>query len=299
MPPVAVVTDCCAFYGIDLETQMPGVRRRSGYLDAGGERIALHLFEPAGQIAGTLYMLHGYYDHVGLYRHPIRWCLERNLAVVAWDLPGHGLSTGSRAAIDDFQHYVETVEVVLAATQDLPGPRHCMGQSTGAAVLMEYLLGRRYTRDNAPFTEVVLLAPLVRPAGWQVGRFAYHMLNRVVRSLPRKFLENSENLKFVQFLRDRDPLQHRFLSVEWVGAMRKWMLAFQQHPATDISPLIIQGKKDGTVDWRYNISVLQEKFRDPEIVYLETARHHLVNESESNRAVLFASLARRFALPDR
>ena len=45
---------------------------------------------------GTVLICHGYFDYVGLYRHLIAHVLELGYAVLAYDLPGHGLSSGPR-----------------------------------------------------------------------------------------------------------------------------------------------------------------------------------------------------------
>lgn len=72
-----------------------------GTLQAGGYQIALQAWWPE-QPRATLVLLHGYYDHVGLYRHVIEWALGMGFAVLSFDLPGHGLSSGARASIGDF-----------------------------------------------------------------------------------------------------------------------------------------------------------------------------------------------------
>jgi hypothetical protein len=33
------------------------------------------------------------------------------------------------------------------------------------------------------------------------------------------------------------------------------------------------------VDWVHNLTVLEEKFENPQILYLEQAQHHLANET--------------------
>ena len=56
-----------------------------------GDLYVVQLWAPA-EPQGTLLLLHGYYDHMGLYRHVVDWALSMNFAVLACDLPGHGLS---------------------------------------------------------------------------------------------------------------------------------------------------------------------------------------------------------------
>ena len=61
---------------------------------------------PHGDLGmASLLILHGYYDHVGLYRHVVEWGLRMGFAVLACDLPGHGLSSGARASINEFVEY--------------------------------------------------------------------------------------------------------------------------------------------------------------------------------------------------
>ncbi|RFQ20759.1 alpha/beta hydrolase, partial [Pseudomonas sp. ATCC 13867] len=59
------------------------------------------------------------------------------------------------------------------------------------------------------------------------------------------------------------------------------------------SLLVIQGDADETVDWQYNLRVLEDKFERIECLLLTGARHHLANESETLRRRYFEFLSER------
>lgn len=276
-------------YDIHFTEQVAGLRHHFGAIESGSHRIAAHLWVPADP-AGTAVVVHGYYDHAGLYRHLLRHLIERRLAVLAFDLPGHGLSSGAPATIETFDHYVAAFSACLTALgAHLPRPWSLFGQSTGGAVAMEWLLANGFTSTTVPFARVVLLAPLVRPYAWGVNRVVYEVARRFIRERPRTFTVNAENPEFIRFLRDLDPLQARTLPVQWVTAMVQWRRRFERYPPSDIRPLVIQGHADQTVDWRYNMKVIARLF-EPRILFIPEARHHLVNESAAIRARIFQAI---------
>ncbi len=261
------------FYDLDLG-------QRFFEVDAGGERLAAQVFEPEGEaeVRGSAILVHGYYDHVGLYGHPIRYLLSRSLRVLAYDHQGHGMSTGDRVTIDSFDRYVEGLEAVLdAASGELPPPCHAVAQSMGGAVLMEYLM----QPGADPFDKVVLFAPLVRPKGWRLARLAYLAARPFVRQVARGAPRNTEDADFAAFLK-RDPLQAWVLPVQWVGAMAAWMRRFEGYPRNGRRVLLLQGDRDATVDGPYNVGVVKRLF-DVELLDLPGARHHLVNETAAVR----------------
>lgn len=277
------------YYGLDLASSRAGARSQLGCFELDGLRIVTQLWLPAEPQA-TLVLLHGYYDHMGLYRHVIDWALGMNLAVLACDLPGHGLSAGPRASIDDFATYQHTLLGLLdqAASLDLPQPWHLCGQSTGGGILLDYLL------NGAPRPQpgaTILLAPLVRPRAWGLSKLSYHLLSPFKSAIPRRFSANSSDSDFLHFVQHRDPLQPRSLPTAWVGALAKWIPRIESAPRSKQRPLIVQGESDMTVDWQHNLDVLQDKFDQPEILRLPGARHHLVNESEALRRQYFAFLS--------
>jgi alpha-beta hydrolase superfamily lysophospholipase len=281
--------DYLAFYGIDFAATLRGVEHWFGAVDHYPHRLAAHVWQPSQPI-GTFFVLHGYFDHVGIYRHLIRHLLEARYAVVAFDLPGHGLSTGDPAHIDSFDDYVSAFDRCLCAVDpSRHGRWHVVGQSTGAAIAMEWALANGYTKANAPFGTLTLLAPLVRPANWPTVRFAYYLGRHILRRRVRLFRENSGDPGFLEFLRDLDPLQARTLPMAWINAMVGWMRRFPRHTPSDLQPLVVQGTGDTTVDWRYNLSVIEQLF-DTEIVMLPRARHHLVHEAPAIRSQVFAAL---------
>ncbi len=279
-----------AHYGLDL-SHRGDVRRHLGRFTVHGYELVAQAWYPEQPVA-TLLILHGYYDHMGLYRHVVDWGLQMGFAVLGCDLPGHGLSSGPRASINEFEEYQAVLHGLLqeADALDLPRPRHLLGQSTGAAIVLDYLL-------NAPahpnLGRSILLAPLVRPHGWRGSRLLYEVVRRFVKQIPRRFSDNSGDAAFLRFVRSEDPLQPDVLPTAWVGALSRWIPRIEGAAASVHSPIIVQGEADLTVDWRHNLPVLQEKFDRPDILRLPHARHHLANEREALRREYFAFISER------
>ncbi len=274
------------YYGLDFSAEYPQLQHRLGYLQSGDHRLALQTWVQPGA-AGTVYLVHGYFDHVGLYSHLVRYGLHRGSNVVAFDLPGHGLSTGPRAEINDFAEYRQAMLDVLAATAELPTSRQVIAQSTGGAAVMDFL---QCAGQPEAFDAVVLLAPLVWPHGWRGIHLSYLLLHQFVDAVPRRFAENSQDPGFLEFLRT-DPLQHDRIPTCWVGALRHWLKAFLARPPCDVPVLVVQGDNDGTVDWRRNLPELRKRFPNARIDMLPTGMHHLVNESRPVRERMLATIS--------
>ena len=267
------------------------VNSRLGRFEVGGYEIVTQLWTPENPVA-TLVLMHGFYDHMGLYRHVIEWALELGFAVVSCDLPGHGLSSGSRASITDFAEYQLVLDrlFVEAGILQLPKPWHLCGQSTGGAIVIDHLLNHG---DESPAQgQAILLAPLVRPRGWTWSKISYYLLRAFVKGIDRRFSENSNAPAFLPFLM-ADPLQPRRLPTAWVGALAKWIERIENAPRSRRSPLIVQGESDMTVDWSHNLAVLNDKFDHPQIFMLHEARHHLANELPELRGRFFEFLTQR------
>lgn len=291
----AVVQAYLDFYAINFAQTRAGITHGFGAVEAGGFRIATHYWLPENP-KGTLVVMHGYYDHVGLFGHAIEFGLQQGFAVLAFDLPGHGLSSGEQVAIDAFDHYADVLDVVLAAAHSLlPAPYFAMGQSTGGAVLLNYLWRYDSARPAPLLARIALCAPLILPRGWRYsGRFLYALVHGFIKRMPRGRSRNSHNPDFIRFVDEQDCLQSRTLSVRWVGAMKIWDQQFRRFPPLERSLLVVQGTDDLTVAWRYNLQQIQRALPNARIELIPGAGHQLVNESSDLRAQVFTAINRHF-----
>jgi alpha-beta hydrolase superfamily lysophospholipase len=285
------------FYGLDLHRL--GLATQTAWLvQSHNYDICVQQFKAKNEL-GKVLVLHGYYDHVGLYKYLIRECLELGFSVTAFDLPGHGLSTGERASIDSFDSYQDALVAVMQDVGiDAEHRWSVIGQSTGGAVLIDFLTRNRFDRTSSPFANVVLLAPLVRPVGWLKARVMLTLLRPFVSSIKRAFSENSHDQAFLKFIRTEDPLQHHRLEVDWVSALELWIPDVETRAKVDMAVSIIQGTDDQTVDWRHNVTVLERLFDEMSVYTIDDGRHHLVCESLEYREKVFAHLRRALSIID-
>jgi pimeloyl-ACP methyl ester carboxylesterase len=118
--------------------------------------------------------------------------------VISCDLPGHGLSSGERASIDDFAVYQQALEALFeqARQLELP-PWHLCGQSTGRCDRGRSPAAPR--RAQPADGEVILLAPLVRPRAWGWSKLSYRVLRHFVNGIERRFSENTNDPAFLPF----------------------------------------------------------------------------------------------------
>ncbi|MGC8122016.1 alpha/beta hydrolase [Marinobacter sp. VGCF2001] len=288
----------CRFYGLDLWVEHPEVHYHQGYIEAERHQVMVHYFRlpESASPKGTVFILHGYFDHVGLYTQLIDRCLGAGFDVMAYDQPGHGLSSGTPAAIGSFLEYQAVLSEVMARVSNkIRGPWYAVGQSTGGAILIDYLLSNHHDQKTSAFQKVVLLAPLVRPMGWLGAKILHSLVKPFLSRWKRVFGENSGDTRFLRFLREHDPLQARAVHVDWVSALRQWVPHIESARPVDFPVTVVQGEKDLTVDWQHNLRIIRNKFSLVKERRIPDGRHHLVNEAQDLQATVFNTIIDTFS----
>lgn len=286
------VQDYLDFYRLNFSKSICRQHVIGTFKAAGYELVAQYWLPIDPKPRGTVFFLHGYYDHVGLFSKLIEFFLQQGLAVAAYDQPGHGLSSGEQASINDFAEYVQVLQRCLLLANRFPQPWFGVAQSTGCAVYLHALMKEGI--DN-PFKKIVLLAPLIRPANWGRAVWRYRLVSPFSRKVARNIYQSSHDPDFVRFIQYEDPLQSRFLKTAWVGAMKKWLELFPFLDAISGNVLVVQGEADETLDWRYNLTQLRSHLRGAQYYCLPGASHHLANEREELRQQVFGQI-RQFLL---
>lgn len=259
-----------------------------GTFQSDGWTIAAHVFLPR-PARGTVFLLHGYFDHTGILKNLIRRCLDLGYSIACFDLPGHGLSSGERGGVTDFSEYVTVFEEFLRICRPyLPQPYHLISHSAGSAVALEYI--SQIHSQNSKFEKIILLAPLIHHSYHRITRTQYFLIKPFVTSFPRRFHRNSSDPDFVRWVR-QDPLQGKRIPTSWLEALYNWNERFETYGCSNAPLLVVQGTDDRVVDWRYNIALLKEKYSALTVKWIENGRHQLLNESHAIREEVLRSIS--------
>ena len=187
-----------SYYGLQVQNS----QHLFGTFTSSDKLLAAHVFK-AQRAKGTVILMHGYLDHVGSWKHLLKEMVDRGYTVALYDQLGHGLSSGERAAIDDFSDYRSVFEDFLRLCElNLPGPQHLVAHSMGGAIVLDYLLRANQT----PLDRVVLLAPLVHTSHWNLARFGHFLGKHLSDSVPRASPKTSLDEEFLEFSKN-DPLK--------------------------------------------------------------------------------------------
>jgi len=260
-----------------------------GTFQSGSLKLAAYIFRPSDDIppTGTVYLIHGYLDHTFSNIHLISFLVAEHYTVAAFDLPGHGLSEGKTADIDDFHEYALHLGQFLNLTGDaLPAPFHALGHSTGCSVFLEYL-----NEFDNKFNSVIFAAPLVKIRGWRLTPAGMALTGCCRDEIGRRFGVSSSNRDYGNFVKYHDPLQSRTVPYHWVYSYMEWNKRIERiEPRENPVLHILQGRKDRVVDYRYNIPFLLEKYTRSDVKYYTDGEHSLFNEPSPVRDAVFRDI---------
>lgn len=280
----AAIEDYFEHYGLNIGGD--GIEHYFGSLPSWDVLLAGHICR-VERAKGCVVCLHGYMHHCGQLKHLIRNLVENGYSAAAFDLPGHGLSDGEESAIEDFGQYRRAMSDFFGAVkQYCAGPYHFAGFSLGAAIGIDHLLNT----NEKTFEKVVLAAPLLRWSLYEQSKGTFAIYSRFTSRIPRFFQKNSSDKEFLVFNRTADYLHRRHLSLKWVKALFDWNEMIEKAGASPRPALVLQGDRDGTVQWEHNVSVIREKLPNARIEMIEGARHELFNESTQYREKTFNTI---------
>ena len=272
------------YYSLDLADE--NTEHFFGTFQSDGFTLACHIFKPK-EYKATVVILHGYLGHSGSLSKLIKYLLESGFAIAVYDLPGHGLSSGEPTAIDDFSRYSNPLSDFMRVVKPhLHGPYHLICHSIGAAIVMDYL----FTGREDCFDKVILVAPLVRSDLWFLSKLGYKIYQPFAKSVFRLFRNVSSDKDFLRFVRYKDPLQAKKISLKWIGALFKWNDSIANAKNINRPIGVIQGTNDNIVSWRYNLRFIQSKFARAGIKLIEKGRHELFNESAKIRETVLSQV---------
>jgi alpha-beta hydrolase superfamily lysophospholipase len=276
------------YYGLDFNNtdHYFGLIRSTSY------NLATHVFQIRGEALGTVIVLHGYYDHSGYMKNLISKLLIEGFNIVSFDMPGHGLSDGVQATINDFNEYASALrDVYDVVSTKLPGPYHFVGHSTGATALF----GLWMRGEVGIFDRTFLVAPLIRSKLYNMARLGNILSCGRIKYVRRVFRNNSGDKEFLKFIK-KDPLQYNKLPLDWFRALIRFVDRFKEYDFSDTSPYVLQGNKDGTIEWKKNIKLIKNKFPGATIDIVKGADHHLLNETKKYRSYVIGKIIEEIKL---
>lgn len=255
-----------------------------------GDRLRGQAFIPTKpkRPKGTVFILHGYFDHVGSVNNLVNYALSQGYAVFAYDLPGHGFSSGPSGVTGDISHNANLLKSVVHQYRDsLPKPFHLIGFSTGGSITLEYAR----LNGNSQFNNVIAVSPLVRHAHWHWGKTGYTLARWFTSGIKRRDKRNSRNQEYLAFAK-QDPLRGQRVSFRFLKSIYKWVKGFEAGGKVESRVLLIQGDEDQVVDWEYNLPMLASKFSRLQIHKVQKGKHQLFNDANSVQEETFKQIFR-------
>lgn len=270
------------YYGINFKIDS----HHFGYYKSLNKKLAAHIFFNHKNI-GTVLLIHGYLEHSAVsFSKLIPVLLENGYCVAAVDLPGHGLSEGGRGDIRNFREYLQVIkDFYNEYLIKLPKPYHIIGHSTGCAGILNAL------HDNTiNFDSYILAAPLIRPDLWNLTKLGMFLTGWFLKKVPVSAERGTNNKTHAEFLSNNDPLFIRQLPLSWVRALFRWEKEIKKNSINYKKIYILQGRKDKSLSWKYNVKYFNQYFPNCRIKYFPEANHCLFSEPEPVRKRIIESV---------
>lgn len=202
---------------------------------------------PGKHIRAVVIFIHGLGEHIQRYSHWYSALNNKGIGFTGVDLPGHGLSDGSRGNISSYDLTDEMIEILYESVKNtFTGiPVFLYGHSLGGGIVTDYLI-----RKNLKLRGAVVTSP------WLKLSFEPDRFKVILASLIRKILPGlsqpsglvTEHLSHDNLVVEAyrsDPLVHDRISVSlYYNAMKAAENSLEHAADLRIPLLLMHGSED-------------------------------------------------------
>ena len=218
------------------------------WISSDGNEIYSQIWEPdSPQVKAVVCLIHGLGEHSGRYRHVAEHMTDCGYVMLAFDLPGHGKSTGLQGHVASEELFLQNVEhATREAELRFPGtPVFLYGHSMGAMIAILYVLKRH------PHLAGVIVTGLALHSSLEEQKLKIFEARCLAFAAPK--VQLSTGLKIEDISRDPkvqqayadDPLVHNRSTPAMAVAILDMIPQILEHAAEFDLPLLIM---HGTAD---------------------------------------------------
>jgi len=217
-------------------------------------------WQPEGQSRAVVCLVHGIGEHGGRYAHVAEALIQAGYILFAFDLRGHGKSSGPRGHTPSYEALMNDIssllEVVNKEFSQLPF--FLCGHSLGGNLVLNYILRRQPQLKGA-----IVTGPFLRPT-FEFPAFKMILGKIVAQLFPAFFQKSGFDAKILSHdteavhAYENDPLVHDHISARMfisVYQSGKWAL---EHASEFSLPLLLMHGGDD----RLNSSEASREFAD-------------------------------------
>lgn len=139
--------------------ELPSHWSESKSLVAQGKIHVRHWKNPKSKIGRNLLVVHGYGENSNRYRHFPFFLDDLVDSIFAFDLIGHGLSTGARGDCQRYSDYTDTLMMAVnEVLANVPGSCHWFGHSFGGLITLSLMKNSRLEAMKSVIVSAPFLA---------------------------------------------------------------------------------------------------------------------------------------------
>lgn len=256
-------------------------------LDSSTTLYVQHWTPNTATIRAHLLIIHGYGEHSGRYHEFAQHLSNHTIATSAFDLRGHGLSSGARGHIENFSDYLDDVERVSTSVGK---PTFLLGHSLGGLIALDYY------RDRAPnFNGLIVTNPYLKLA-MKVSCVKRVSVKILSRYLPTLRIPNglsakdlSHDMEIVREY-DRDPLVFHTLTGGWYRESNYAQQRVGKQNKLTVPLCFVYSEGDSLVSPSASRALAEQLESPDKTIINQGAEYHEVL-NEVSRSVLFGKLA--------
>ena len=254
-----------------------------------GHKIFSCEWKPEKKAKAVIALVHGHGEHCGRYQYVADFYTKNGIAVISFDLFGHGKSGGQRGHLPEEKAYLSSIDNLLdyASSQYPDLPIILRGHSLGGAIVLWYGLEQK-PKINGIIASAPLFASFEPVPPYKL--FLAKTMNSIFPAFSMKSEINTDSLS-----RDRsvvtkykaDPLVHDLISARLGWTIIEKGIWLREHAREFPLPLLLMV---GTGEKIVNLSDIDEFAKQvPNIDYKiwDGLYHELHNEPEKEMVLKY------------